>query len=113
MAEYFRNSVHFKELQREIEDYKVYHSTAPNAASFRDAVAMSKAPGTGKSNPYKVNFLTQVWTLVKRQAQMTRADLRSLAVRVLSNSLNATFVGAICDYKTGIPEQESHFSLSL
>ncbi|KAL8279014.1 hypothetical protein RQP46_008683 [Phenoliferia psychrophenolica] len=96
MAAYFKKSPAFARLQSDIAEYKNRHASSNDADEFRAGVAASKAPLTGKANAYKVNFFTQVGALVKSQARLQVADPRNFIIRIGSNCLQATLVGAVC-----------------
>ncbi|KAM0747667.1 putative membrane protein of the ATP-binding cassette transporter superfamily [Meredithblackwellia eburnea MCA 4105] len=96
MALAFRQSRYFASLQAEIVDYKTRHAHSNDAELFRREVANSKHPLTGKANAYKANFLTQVLVLAKSQFQLQKADPRNFLIRIVSNILQATLVGALC-----------------
>jgi len=96
MATYWRNSPHRARLLLEISHYHQHHAASDDSVLFRQAVALSKAAGTGKANPYKVPFPTQVVVLVKRQIELMKADKITFIVRVASNILQATIIGAVC-----------------
>lgn len=55
----------------------------------------SKSRFAGSSG-YKRDFLSQCWALVRSKAQVERTDPRTFAIRIVSNVLQATLVGAIC-----------------
>jgi len=94
MAAYFRASPEFAKLQAEIAQYKAESAASDDTELFRVAVKESRAPLAGHG-AYKGNFLQQVASLCVRQTRLTIADRATFLVRVLSNTLNATCVGAM------------------
>ncbi|GAA5959842.1 hypothetical protein JCM21900_005250 [Sporobolomyces salmonicolor] len=95
MADYFRRSPYWAKLQNDIAEYKAYHSTSDDTNLFRSAVAQSKHRFTGKANAYKSNFGYQCWAMVKKQLALQKADPRNIIIRIVSNGLNALFVGSV------------------
>ena len=96
MAAYWHASPHRTKLLAEVGEYRAYHASSDDSALFRDAVGLSKDKATGKTNPFKVGFHTQVGVLVRRQIALMKADKLTFIVRVMSNILQATIIGAVC-----------------
>lgn len=94
MAAYFRASPEFAKLQAEIAEYKTESAASQDTEQFRVAVKESRAPLAG-NGAYKRNFFQQVASLCVRQTRLTMADKTTFLVRVLSNILNATCIGAM------------------
>ena len=109
MAAYWRNSPYRARLLQDIAEYKQEHALSNDSDQFKQAVALSKARGTGKANSYKVPFHTQVAVLTQRQVALIRADKTTFLVRIASNILQAVIIGAIC-YK---PPDDANGSYEL
>ena len=109
MAAYWQNSPERERLLADIEYYKANVALSSDADLFRQAVRHSKAKGTGKANSYKVPFYLQVAVLIRRQMLLIKADRTTFLIRMGSNVLQATIIGAIC-YK---PSQDANGSYEL
>ncbi|KAK4705397.1 hypothetical protein P7C70_g804, partial [Phenoliferia sp. Uapishka_3] len=96
MADYFKASPYYGRLQEDISSYKAKHASGEDAKEFRTAVAASKHRMAGKANGYKVNFFTQVGVLIVSQFRLQKADPINFIIRIVSNVLQATLVGAVC-----------------
>lgn len=96
-AAYFRNSPYYARLLSEIEGSKQKAATEGKADAdrFRQTAHGAKGRGVSKSSQFRVNLLEQTWEAIKRQVRITRAKSIDLIVQIVSNSLNATLVGAI------------------
>ncbi|ORY63831.1 ABC-2 type transporter-domain-containing protein [Leucosporidium creatinivorum] len=94
MAAYFRSSRYYVALQEETLRYKTEAASSNNAEQFKRAVEASKSRFAGNSG-FKRDFFAQCWALVRSKAQVERTDPRTFAIRIISNVLQATLVGAI------------------
>jgi ABC-type multidrug transport system ATPase subunit len=92
----WKESMHYRKLQAEIEEYKVTHPLdGPDAEAFRTLKHAQQAKGQRAKSPFTLSFMQQIQLCLWRGFQRLKGDPSITIGSLIGNTAMALIIGSV------------------